>query len=328
MAKADIPWQPAQWPDLETWRPALALPRWPVGSRSDQAYTATALDDARRSAYHIRDFDPDRDRYVILSDLHKGDRTRGSDEFQINEALYCQALEHYLGQDFRLVLNGDIEEGWKSRYEDILAAYEHSAFALEREFVRRGPGHYLRIYGNHDMDWADPAQVDRHLRPLLGPVQVHAAVVLGERLMITHGHQGDLDADRLAWISRHFVRHLWKPIQRLLDFSPRRAARNNVLALKREKLLSLWARAHRVLLIAGHTHRPYMPDPLRTEPVAFDPGPYYLNDGCGVHHHSITGIEIDQGELRLVKWEPDCTGQSARYSVFQRTDLRSALARL
>ena len=46
-------------------------------------------------------------------------------------------------------------------------------------------------------------------------------------------------------------------------------------------------------MIAGHTHRPVLPEPG---------GGLYLNDGSCVHPRSITALELDSGRLTLVKW--------------------------
>jgi hypothetical protein len=60
----------------------------------------------------------------------------------------------------------------------------------------------------------------------------------------------------------------------------------------------------------------------RVVPMA---GPYYFNSGCCcfVDGH-ITGIEIDGGEIRLVRW-PDASGEPAP-SVLERADLRDVFA--
>jgi predicted phosphodiesterase len=44
----------------------------------------------------------------------------------------------------------------------------------------------------------------------------------------------------------------------------------------------------------GHTHRPRFPEP---GDIAF------FNDGSCVHPRSITGIEIEDGTISLIKWQ-------------------------
>jgi ribosomal protein S28E/S33 len=47
------------------------------------------------------------------------------------------------------------------------------------------------------------------------------------------------------------------------------------------------------MIITGHTHRPVFPKPGEI---------LYFNDGSCVHPRCITGIEITNGSLSLIKW--------------------------
>src|SRR5688572_3723489 len=129
--------------------------------------TLRSLDMYRQNAFHLTDFQLERDRFVIFSDAHKGDKRQTLDEFQHNEQLYCHALNHYLNDDFGLILNGDMEEGWKNRYSRIMASYEHSVYALERGFAEQGVTRHLRIWGNHDNDWQNKSLVNKYLGGVL-----------------------------------------------------------------------------------------------------------------------------------------------------------------
>lgn len=324
-----------------------------MAKKQERDYTFESLEAARKDALRISDYQLKSDRYIIFSDIHKGDREKGSDDFEHNERVYCYALQYYLDQDYRLILNGDVEEGWEADYPAIIQAYESTAFEMERHFADQGEGRYIRIYGNHDMEWADPEQVKEHLAPVLGPIRVYPAIFLGDKIFIVHGHQGDPYSDLRPGLSRFVVRHLWRPLQRTFGLMSDRAAENNLIRRNRDKYLYEWAKDNRLLLLAGHTHRamfrsfsktyqlklirdelieqlksttdPYMrhllPAAIKridhiirssTEELEEDkeisrleddPLPCYFNDGCCVHTNGITGIEIDQGEIRLVKWE-------------------------
>jgi UDP-2,3-diacylglucosamine pyrophosphatase LpxH len=326
--------------------------------------THEALDRALRNARRLDGFKPKRDRVVVFSDIHKGDGRTESDDFRHNVHVYCFALQHYETRRYSLILNGDCEDCWETDPEDIVRAYGNTAFAAERGFNARN--RYFRTFGNHDNDWKDPSKVERHLVPVLGPVPIAPAILLGGRILIVHGHQGDPQADRGANWSRWTVRNVWEPMQRrgltdriwpmlqLLgfeDFGP--AAQNNFVRRERDQLLYEWAKANRLLLIAGHTHRGMFgsfskidlirakrerlkawlnravsgkerlllsmsidhidrliresveelkKDKIRNR-LEENPVPCYFNDGCCVHANGITGIEIDRGTIRLVKWE-------------------------
>ena len=49
-----------------------------------------------------------------------------------------------------------------------------------------------------------------------------------------------------------------------------------------------------MITIVGHTHRPRFPWPGDVP---------FFNDGSCVHPRSITGIEIEDGTISLIKWQ-------------------------
>lgn len=52
------------------------------------------------------------------------------------------------------------------------------------------------------------------------------------------------------------------------------------------------------LTIVGHTHRPRFPEPGDIP---------LFNDGSCVHPRSITGMEIEKGNISLIKWQINTT---------------------
>jgi hypothetical protein len=83
---------------------------------------------------------------------------------------------------------------------------------------------------------------------------------------------------------------------------PTSAAKNNEKKNSVENKLSDWAKQNNQFMICGHTHRPVFPKVGET---------LYFNDGSCVHPRCITGIEIRNGTISLVKWailtKPDRT---------------------
>lgn len=317
----------------------------------EKKLTFKRLDEDSAKALKIP-FDISNDRFIFFSDVHKGDRQKGSDDFARNEALYCSALDYYFRNDFKLVLAGDAEEGWECDFEKIIDCYKDAAFEMEKRFVAKG--RYYRIYGNHDCDLADKVNVDKFLGPVLGNIQVYPALFIGDKIIVVHGHQGDGRSDREYWISsRRFVKIFWKPLQNIFKVMNNRAAENNKIRSRRDQYLFDWAKAKKFLLIAGHTHRGMFEsysktyqlfekkmelekkldrstniaekliireaikkidqiiaeskEELQKEKLVSrleeNPLPCYFNDGCCVHTNGISGLEIDQGTIRLIKWE-------------------------
>lgn len=233
-------------------------------------------------------------RYVILSDCHRGEGT-ANDNFLKNEHLYLAALSYYLKRGFCYLELGDGEELWENRSMERIIRYHGEVYGLLDCFKKSG--RLVQLYGNHDMQ----------LR-----AERFAAVVLenqegGRNICMVHGHQADF-FNSVCWrLARFLVRYLWKPMENLGVNDPTSAARNYKKAVRYEKCLEEWTRKHDVYLVAGHSHRPRLPE---------DGTSYYLNAGSCVHPGGITAIEIETMKTTLVKWK-----------VVTRSDLSLSVAR-
>ena len=135
---------------------------------------------------------------------------------------------------------------------------------------------------------------------LFQDLKFHEAIVLkhredGQEIFLTHGHQADF-MNYHGWrIQRFLVRVLWKPLQVWGIADPTSPARNNKELIKVEKRFKRWILNNRLIMtVAGHTHRPRFPEPGDIP---------FFNDGSCVHPRSITGIEIQEGQISLIKWQ-------------------------
>ena len=167
------------------------------------------------------------------------------------------------------------------------------------------------IWGNHDMVYRNPNYVEKHLSTYFDPkvgedvelfcnIQYHEGIVLkhsetNQELFLTHGHQADW-WNYIFWRwSRFLVRILWKPLNVMGIADPTSPAKNYKELIKVERKTKKWiAENNNLITIVGHTHRPRFPEP---GDIAF------FNDGSCVHPRSITGIEIENGEISLIKWQ-------------------------
>jgi UDP-2,3-diacylglucosamine pyrophosphatase LpxH len=204
-----------------------------------------------------------QDRWIILSDQHRGARN-GADDFQVAERAYNAALAYYYEMGHTLVVLGDVEELWEERPAAVMAAYAHS-LSLEAKFHQAG--RYLRFWGNHDDDWSEQGTVDKYLGPLFGApaLKVWESLLvplmdeereLGQ-LLLLHGHQGTTASDRFSPLSRWLVRNFWRRIQKITKRSLNTPAHNWELRDQHNIALYSWAQKQsRLILIAGHTHRP------------------------------------------------------------------------
>ena len=210
----------------------------------------------------------DRDQVVIFSDHHRGDRD-GADDFWRCERAYHAALAYYLHHKYKLILLGDVEELWENKPNKPLESYSKT-LALEGKFH---PGRLERFWGNHDDAWRHEGEVKKHLHGPFPGLTVREALRLkvtdgGEpvgTIFLVHGHQGTLDSDRWSFVSRFFVRYGWRPIQRRFKMASTTPARSFALRAAHDQAMFRWAlerkRDERLVLIAGHTHRPVFSSP-------------------------------------------------------------------
>ena len=249
----------------------------------------------------------DSSKFILFSDCHRGDNS-WADDFAPNQSIYFHALQHYYNEGFTYIELGDGDELLENKnFEDIRRSHSH-VFWLMREFYRES--RLFLIYGNHDMARKNPKNVKRdfeqyydektdNFAPLLKGIEVHQGLILrhkhtGDSIFLVHGHQGDLINDRFWMVSRFFVRYFWKYMQLLGVHDPTSPAKNFKKRKKREREIIAWIRTNNDQpLICGHTHRPAIPD---------ESAPPYFNTGSCVHPRCISGIEIQNGEIRLIKW--------------------------
>ena len=131
-------------------------------------------------------------------------------------------------------------------------------------------------------------------------------------IYLTHGHQADPLNSTFWKLSRFLVRYVWKPLEKVGVSDPTSAAKNNTKKKKSEKLLAEWAEQKGHLLISGHTHHPM---------IGTKESPYF-NTGSCIHPGGITGIEIENRCMTLVKWSlstrEDMTLYAARGSLSEK----------
>jgi len=218
---------------------------------TEKGMTFKRLDEHRERARR-ENFDPDTCRFVMLSDAHKWDG-KIQDFFKYSEPAYLAALDYYFDNDFTLVLLGDIEEGAGDQLPHVLERYPKTLIS-ENRFL---PGRYIRVYGNHDHDWKKD-DVRKLLADAMGApsVDVCPALLLGDRIMVVHGHEGDLFSDELHGFTQVILRLFKKWAETLFSGGPS-AAENSRIRNTRAKLLYKWGKTNNIIVIAGHTHFAY-----------------------------------------------------------------------
>lgn len=267
------------------------------------------------------------DNFIIFSDQHKGDRDL-ADDFTNNEINYIAALNYYRQLQYNYINLGDAEELWKYTPEQVLPKYKA---ALQAEAAFQPNKKYYRTFGNHDLLWKNNLDVLLRLKDYFEmPLPVHEGIVLRTTvsnnipisIFLTHGHQGDKMSDNNP-LSTWIVAHIWSPIQRYLEINVNTPSNDFNLRDKHNKLMYEWSSNKKNrLLITGHTHKPvfasgkYSVDTMHkinTTEVSGSIKPSYFNTGCCCFNDGdITGIEIADGYIRLIKWH-NKQGQSERF---------------
>ena len=182
-------------------------------------------------------------------------------------------------------------------------------------------------------------------------------------IFCTHGHQGDAQSDG-NWFSKFFVARIWGPLQGYLRINPNTPAYDNEVKTLHNDIMYKWSALHNnLLLITGHTHQPVFQsltllerlyrqiqaakrdndnkamDDLQKEirkrekefsAVSMDyliMKPSYFNSGCCCFSDGdITGLEIENGNIRLVKWKAE--NEKPTRSVLEEISLQELMSAL
>jgi predicted phosphodiesterase len=179
-------------------------------------------------------------------------------------------------------------------------------------------------------------------------------------IFITHGHQGDMQSDG-NWFSKWFVSNIWGPVQSFLRINPNTPAFDNQLKSEHNQIMYDWtAKQNNLALITGHTHQPVFNSLTHlertyirlneakkkgdkaiiqkleaellggkisgnTSPRLENSKNTYFNAGCCCFNDGdITGIEIEDGKIRLIEWKKDINGIS-QHLILEETTLDNLL---
>lgn len=250
-------------------------------------------------------FMDDSTKLAIMSDCHRGSGDN-YDNFVKNQNLFKAALQYYYAKGFTYVELGDGDDMWEVKdYENIIEVHLE-AFKQLKKF--NNSGRLIMIYGNHDMVKKSPAVLEQYFykyyntitkkeEPLLDSLIVYESLVLNYKnydIFLIHGHQVDFLNSTLWRLSRFLVRYVWKPLENIATKDPTSAAKNYQVSKNTEKRLEEWSTQNNKILIAGHTHRAIFPKIGQS---------LYFNDGSCIHPNGITCLEIENGNITLVRWE-------------------------
>lgn len=254
-------------------------------------------------------------KYIIFSDIHRGNGSH-FDEFSKNQNVFRHALEYYFKNGYTYIEAGDGDELWENpKVKDIKNAHFH-IFEIIKKF--NDEDRLIMIYGNHDIYKKDMEYVKENFytsyndykeaeyKFLIGMIPVEAIVLkhldTDQELFVVHGHQGDFLNDQFWLPTMVSLKYFWRYLHSLGIRNPASPVKNTFKQHKIERNFTKWIDKNKKMLICGHTHRFKFPKE--------DELPYF-NTGCGIYPTIVTGIEISDGNIQLIRWktEPDGKGQ-------------------
>lgn len=214
----------------------------------------------------------DSDRIVIFSDLHMGNGTR-ADDFRINSSMFQTVLlNHYYSKEYRLILNGDVEELQRFSHDAVAQRWGH-VFAVIDRF--RDSGRLYQIVGNHDERNGDidkfplydrNAEKNNHLVPNARYFYDGLRLEYGTNtLFVLHGHQVLWRYEQFNRMIGYFLRYALTPLR----IRNRTVAHDSRKRFITEKRVYEFARRRNILSIIGHTHRPLFESMSKVDTLRF-----------------------------------------------------------
>jgi predicted phosphodiesterase len=283
------------------------------------------------------------DKVIVLSDQHKGTRNNSDDftlseptylaaldYYDQQNYLYCN-----LGDSEELWKN-QLFGVLKSN----AATFEAEKRFIKRNAFIKLFGNHDLYWDNDPLAWFQLNRIYGE-RIKIYEGALFRLSVLGTPLSIflTHGHQGDLQSDG-NWFSKWFVSNVWAPLQSFLRINPNTPAYDNQLKSAHNAIMYSWtAKQSNLALITGHTHQPVFNSLTHLERVylrldkaradkdtktiqtleaellagnisgesspriEFSKNTYFNSGCCCYSDGDITGIEIEEGMIRLIKWK-------------------------
>lgn len=291
-------------------------------------------------------------RFIILSDQHKGARDGMDVFARAEKNYLAALDHYNREQFFYINLGDSEElweNLFLTVKKHNKATFEKEKLFLDRNAFMKIFGNHDLYWGNDPLAPISLMQVYGQAVKVYEGIVLQATVNQKPlAIYMTHGHQGDLQSDG-NWFSKWFVSDIWGPLQAYLRINPNTPANNNQLKTAHNSIMYEWSsKREGLLLITGHTHQPVFRSLTHLEKLYSDLDaarkannpelmhdlqrqigkqyakgeiipdfaaykPNYFNSGCCCFDDGdITGIEISDGHIRLIKWEYIRHGESTR----------------
>lgn len=241
-------------------------------------------------------------KIVIMSDCHRGIGDI-NDNFKRNKNIYGDALNYYYKNNFTYIELGDGDEMWEIEDYNRIIQENIKVFKVIKKF--HDNNRLIMLYGNHDIIKRYQEILEKYFykynnikkeEELLNNLTTYESLILNyndKDIFLIHGHQLDIINSSLWKVTRFLIKNAWKKVEKvgIKDFTNN--IKNNKVENKIEKKLKKWSIKNNKIVIAGHTHNPIYPEIGDS---------LYFNDGSCIHPDGITCIEIENGNISLIKW--------------------------
>jgi predicted phosphodiesterase len=288
-------------------------------------------------------FNEKKDKFIIFSDQHKGARdsadvfARSAKNYLAALDYYDREMFTYINLGDSEELWGNMFLSVKKHNK---ATFENEKRFIKRNAFVKIFGNHDLYWDNDPLAAVSLMQIYGEAIPIYEGVILQGEVNNKTiSIFMTHGHQGDLQSDG-NWFSKWFVSNIWGPLQAFAAVNPNTPANNQQLKTDHNRLMYEGvSKRTNTLLITGHTHQPVfrsfteletiyeklaaaraagnhdvvkqLQNTITTLRLKGDIVPdfsgyldSYFNTGCCCFDDGdITGIEIADEYIRLVKWK-------------------------
>ena len=241
-------------------------------------------------------------KIVIMSDCHRGIGDI-NDNFKKNKNIYGDALNYYYKNGFTYIELGDGDEMWEIEDYDNIIKENIEVFKIIKKF--HDNNRLIMLYGNHDIIKRNQEILENHFYKynninkedeLLNNLNTYESLILNynnKDIFLIHGHQLDIINSSFWKLTRFLIKNAWKKVEKIGIKDITNNIKNNKVENKIEKTLKKWSLKKNKIIIVGHTHNPIYPEIGDS---------LYFNDGSCIHPDGITCIEIENGNISLIKW--------------------------
>lgn len=239
----------------------------------------------------------DNSKIIIMSDCHRGINTN-KDNFKNVEPIFIESLKYYLSNEYTYIELGDGDELWENNDINKIIKAHYNSFKIMSKLYENN--RFYMLYGNHDMSKKDINVLSKleyyDNLPLFPNIKIRESLILkydNNDILLIHGHQGDYINDKMWILGKFISKYVWSYLESFkTKLANEETYNNSDIGLTKQRFIN-WSIIYNKMIIAGHTHKISFPN-IKEH--------MYFNDGSASYNNYITGIEIVNGSISLVKW--------------------------